>query len=343
MRALFTAVCLSVIFAGCSRVEPVRAPVAAEDPPAFAAWQRKVAGGFPAELQQEFAGAIQEIRFDVVAKNEATGHDAIEAALCKRINARTVSEVVLSGHELKLHRLETERDDLQRAMNTNAHLITKPGDEGAARQLEQIRAQQQQRLDAANTAIQAVERSIQAHGGVVGPKRMEGAAAVPLERISRGEAMQQIAEMMQERRNPAVLKYGGWPVKIDREGLQLDEAMRRDFLVRKAVAEKTGQIVIPIRIKEHWLLFEGPNEAPQLPKFVQASVTDADRRKFEQDWVNLAAEAWARETAASFEIPPPTLKPPPSLGTQAPGLGIDVQRDAPPDPPREIKLSPPAP
>ena len=319
MRSLLlTFACLCVVCDGCTRVDPQHALIAAEDGPAFAAWQRKVVSEFPAALRQEFADAVQEIRFHLGAQPGVTGRDAVEAALCQRIDGHTVTEVLLLGDGFKLSRLEADRVQLQRVTNANAHLVTKPDDRAAANQLEQLRAQQQKRLDGIDADIRQAKARIAANGGAVPAASPELATSAPMERISRDEALRQIAAMLHDRRNPSILKRGGWPVKIDREGQQLDAALRTDFLARKAAAEFKGRIVIPIRIKEHWLLFEGPNQAPQLPKFVLASVTEADRRKFEEDWVNLEAEVWARDEAADFEIPKPALTPLPPLGGAAP-------------------------
>jgi hypothetical protein len=328
MRALLTVVCLSVVCAGCTRVDPPLTPVAAGDATSFSAWQRNVASQFPPELQREFADALQEIRYRITALQEATGHDAIDAALCQRIDARTVNAVLLIGDELKLQRLADERDDLQQLVNKNAHLITKPGDRTAANYLDQFRAKQQQRLDTIKAEIQRAEARVLAHGGAARSRRADVNTAAPLEMASREEALQQIAVMIQERRDASVLKYGGWPVMIDREGLRLDDTERGNFLARKAAAESGGRVVIPIRIKGHWLFFEGPNQAPLLPKFILSNLTAADRRKFEEDWVNLEAESWARKSAAELELQPPTVVPPPRAAAAVPDNRLPATRPA---------------
>jgi hypothetical protein len=310
MRAFLTVACLSVVCACCTRVDPPHTPVEARDVTAFSTWQRNVASHFPPELQQGFADALQEIRYLITAQNEATGHDAIAAALCRHIDARTVNTVLLTGYNLKLQRLAAERDALQQTVNKNAHLITKPGDRTAADYLDQFRAGQQQRLDTIKAEMQRAETLVLALGGVPRPRRPDADAAAPLSMASREEALRQIAVMMQERRNVGIFKFGEWPVRIDREGRQLNDAQRGDFLARKVAAESGGRVIIPIRIKGHWLFFEGPDEAPPLPEFIRANLTAADRRKFQADWVNLEAELWARKSAADLELQKPTVVPP---------------------------------
>lgn len=285
-----------------------------------------MADEFPPELKLELDDALQEMRYRISAMQEASGHDAINDALCKHVDGRTVTQVLLLGDEWKLQRLEVERDGLQHVVNTNAQLITKPGDEAAAAELERTRVQQQKRLDTAAAEIQRLQKRVAELGGVPAP-RLEGSRPAPLEAASREEALKQIADLIQGRRNGSLLKYGGWPVKIDREGRALDEDMRRDFVTRKTAAEAGGQIVIPIRIKGHWLLFEGPNQAPRLPEFIVANLTAADRAKYERTWVDVDAELWARESGANLELPPPpTLSQPPIDGGADRGAALDLGR-----------------
>ena len=326
MRALLTAVCLCVAGAGCARVEPLHSTIAAEDEASFSAWQRHVAAQFPTELQQEFADALQEMRYNISGMQEAFGHDAIQAALCKRIHAHTVSEVLLLGYDLKLKRLKSERDLLQQAINTNAHLITKPGDDSAASDLEHTRVQQQQRLDADNSEIQRVEGRVLAYGGASPSRDANAAPAAPLDTTPRGDALKQIAVMLQERRDASILKYGGWPVKIDRDGRGLNDDEHRDFLAKKTAGETRGQIVIPIRIKGHLMFFEGSSQAPTLPAFIVSNLTAADRRKFEEDWGNLDAELWARKEAVDLEVPKLSspVAPLPNIGSK---FKVDAAHD----------------
>ena len=117
MRSLLlTFACLCVVCAGCTRVDPQHALIAAEDGPAFAAWQRKVVSAFSPALRQEFADAVQEIRFHLGAQTGTTGRDAVEAAVCQRIDGHTVTEVLLLGDGLTQYRLAADRVQLQQAL-----------------------------------------------------------------------------------------------------------------------------------------------------------------------------------------------------------------------------------
>ena len=96
------------------------------------------------------------------------------------------------------------------------------------------------------------------------------------------------------------------PVKFDWEGRQLDEVKRAEFLNQQAVAALQKRVVIPVRIKGRWLLFEGPNQAPALPDDVRATLTAAEVAAFKHDWLELEAELWAREVAADLPEPAPS-------------------------------------
>ena len=106
--------------------------------------------------------------------------------------------------------------------------------------------------------------------------------------------------MIEGRRTSGTLKHGAWPVKIDRTGASLGEKDAREFRERKTAAEAAGRIVVPIRLKEHWLFYEGVNQAPQLPPSVSPNLTSDDLRKYTEDWVNVEAERWARDVVAAL-------------------------------------------
>ena len=85
----------------------------------------------------------------------------------------------------------------------------------------------------------------------------------------------------------------------------MDEAKRAEFLKQQATAALQKKVVIPVRIKGRWLLFEAPNEAPALPDDVRGTLTVAELAAFRRDWLEVEAERWAREVAADLpEISP---------------------------------------
>ena len=97
-------------------------------------------------------------------------------------------------------------------------------------------------------------------------------------------------------------------MKFDWDGRQLDETKRAEFLKQQATAALQKRIVIAVRIKGRWLLFEGPNQAPALPDDVRAALTATELAAFKHDWLELAAELWVREVAADLPDPAPSAE-----------------------------------
>jgi hypothetical protein len=316
LRAGGVAFGLMIAAAGCSRTPPEDRAIAADDTTTFFRWKRDTASQLSPAQQQQLDTTVEEIRLDVMLRHEASGHDAIEAAVCARLNHLTVKQALLLGGNLRWQRLAAERDDLQRVANANAHLLTKPGDEAAAADLAQYRAKFQQRIDKLSEQLHAAEREIVALGGPIPKLHLPTAATQPIA-VSRAEAVKQIADMLEGRRGAAMVRFGEWPVKIDWEGSQLTGEKRDEFLAKRSVNGGGASVVIPIRIKRTWLLFEGPNQAPGLPDDVRAQLTAEELAKFKQDWIELEAELWARRVAADIPDPAtkedaePDLAPPP--------------------------------
>jgi hypothetical protein len=112
-------------------------------------------------------------------------------------------------------------------------------------------------------------------------------------------------EMVEGRRNGAAFKYGQWPVKIDWEGTQLTGEKRTEFAAKKSVNGRGEKVVIPVRIKGTWLLFESADQAPGLPDDVKAALTADELAKFKRDWLELEAEIWARQVGKELPEPAP--------------------------------------
>lgn len=294
---------LLLVLAGCAKTDPMDAMIAAGDTTTFVRWKRDVVADFPPAVQQQFETVLQELRIDIQFKREVSGHDAIEAEVCKRLDQHSVKEALLMGLELKWHRLTAERGDMQRVIDANERIITKPGDEAAAAEVAEYRAKHQARADAAGLELKAVERDLVALGGKI-PAIVE--APPPSQRIamSHNEARQQVAELIDGRRNAATARYGRWPVKIDWGGAELTEDKRAEFLAKKTADAREGKIIVPIRIKKIWLLFEGLDQAPALPTDVKSQLTPAELTAFKKDWLEVEAEIWARQVGKDLPDPP---------------------------------------
>jgi hypothetical protein len=299
----------------CTRTPIEDSKITAADTTEFFRWKRDAMNALSPERQRQLESTIEELRLDIMFKREASGHDAIEAAVCQRLNNLTVKQALLLGAQTKWQRLAAERDDLQRVINANAHLITKPGDETAALDLGEFRAKQQQRLDADARELPALEREIHELGGPP-PVFQSTTPATQPTAVTRAEALRQIDDLLQSRRNSAAGRYGPWPVKIDWEGTKLEGALRAEFLAKKSAGGGNGKVVIPVRLKNHWLLFEAPDQAPVLPEDVRAQLSAGEVGKFKHDWLEVEAELWAREAGKDFPTAPTAnpeaepLKPP---------------------------------
>jgi hypothetical protein len=299
---------LLMVGAGCKPTDLMTAPIAADDSTTFYRWKRDTGSKLSPEQQRQLDLTVEEIRLDVMLRKEASGKEGIEAAVCARLNHVALKDALLLGAKLKWQREAAERDDLQRVANANAHLITKPGDSAAAADLEQYRAKFQKRIDALTLDLQSLEKEIKALGGEAPTLALASPATKPVD-VSREEALKQIDQMLQGRRGAAVLKFGAWPVKIDWEGKQLEGEKLAEFTAKKVVNSGGDSVVVPIRIKRNWLLYEGPNEAPGLPADVKAKLTAAELAAFKKDWIELEAELWARKIAENLVAPTTATEP----------------------------------
>ncbi len=314
-RVGWAAFALLAAGAGCTRTDVVDRPIAADDATAFYRWKRDVGSQLSPDLQRQFESTLQEIRFDLTLRREASGHDAIESAVAARLNHLSIKAALLLGAGLKWQRLAAERDDLQRVANANAHLITKPGDRSAAADLELYRTKMQQRLDTITQELQALEKEILALGGTV-PALALAKPPTAVLAVTRAEALQQITGLLEGRRGAATIRFGMWPVKIDWEGEKLEGDKRAEFLEKKMLNGRGEKVVIPVRIKGRWLLFEAPDQAPALPEDVTAQLNAAEVAAFKRDWLELEAELWARQLAKDLPDPPPATEE----QTEAPAL-----------------------
>lgn len=303
-RAVAVALALLLAGTGCQPSDPLTAKISADDSTDLFRWQRDITGSLTPDLKRQLDSALQEMRLDLQFRGEASGHDAIEAALCKRVNQLPLKDALLLGTQLKWRRLAGEREDLQKVINTNSRLITKPGDQAAAADLDQYRAKHVQRLEATLRDLQATEKDYAALGGQVSSLTLGTPTTKPVA-VSHEEALKQMSDMLDGRRNGAAFKYGDWPVKIDWEGKQLEGDKRAEFAAKQAANARGEKVVVPVRIKGRWLIFESPNQAPALPDDVRAVLSADELAKFKRDWLELEAELWARQIGKEMPEPLP--------------------------------------
>lgn len=293
---------VTAMLAGCNRGDPHALPIEAASASGLGRWRIKAADRFTREEWREFDAVLQEIRLRVTAERQASGSEAVQEAMCSRIHGLTFREVLVLGHEATLLRLRPVRDELKRAVDTNALLVTKPGDRASASYLENLGARQMERLEKIDAEIALARRRL-AELGAAKPEGASGAdeikkssdAAPPV--LTRTEAMEHVAQMMREHREAGRLKFGAWPVKLDRDGSSLPETERAEFMARRAAAATKGRVVIAVRLRNRWWIYESAAESPSFARSVTENLTEADRRAIEEMWWSLQAELWARGEA----------------------------------------------
>lgn len=295
---------LLIAVAGCGPTDIQTAKVAADDPTAFFRWKRDVGSQLTTEQQRQLELTQQELRLDIQLRQKASGHDAIEQAMCERLNHLTVKEALLLGAHLKWQRLAAERDDLQRVASRNAQLITKPGDLAAAAELARYRGTFQQRIERLTQELAGLESEIRGLGGPAPVLQLPASASRPPP-ITHAEALDQIAVLLESRRGSVTLTYGDRRVLIDWEGRDLEGSKRVEFASKRVVNGQGERVVIPVRIRGRWLLYEGADQAPALPDNVRAVLSAEELAKFKREWLELEAELWARQLEKELPDPAP--------------------------------------
>lgn len=290
------------LLGGCNRGDPHQVAIEAASPATLAKWRMKMADRFTPGEWKEFEGALQDIRLRVMADREASGSAAVEAATCGRINGHTLREVLAMGYEARLARLRPVRDELKRAVEGNELLVTKPGDRESVRYLETLRERQLERLRKTEAEIAEAEQRRAALGGAANAttattKTDAGDLRPPERKLTRESALAEIRQLMRDQVDAAVMKYGAWPVKMDRDGAALTGAEREDFLARRKAAAENGHTVFALRLRNRWWIFDEKVELPGFSKQVLGTLTDADRKEIVEEWAGVQAVIWARRTA----------------------------------------------
>ncbi|HVU35822.1 MAG TPA: hypothetical protein VHE61_20450 [Opitutaceae bacterium] len=292
--AFACAIALGSLFPGCSRPDPSLQSIDARNYGAFYYWRSSVSSHFTPQRWSDFHDAIQELRFEAMARG-VTGTDAINEALCARINGRTVAEVFRMADEGKLTRLRTERDQLKTMVDSNALLAPRPGDAALADDLGERRTNQQDRLRALVAEIAATRQHLIAQGGHPSPEPpIDLRPAV----LSRDEAKRELSAMIRARLATAALMYGDWPAKIDRTGSKLVDADRESFREKQDIAPANGHVVIPVYLRASWWIYDAKVNYPEFSSAVTQNLTAADRHALQVAWADSEAEIWARKQAS---------------------------------------------
>ena len=125
---------------------------------------------------REFDALLQEIRLRVTAERQASGSEAVEAAMRARIDGETFRDVLVMGYEARLKRLEPERGEVRYALDVNIQRAAIERDAGAKRDLQRMRERQEKRLQEIDAEIGAAKKRLAelkpaAAGDTSAPKR----------------------------------------------------------------------------------------------------------------------------------------------------------------------------
>ena len=139
---------LAVVLTGCQPADPLARKVTASSPIDYATWRSSAAEKLPAETCRDFDDIVQEMKFNVMANQQASGSAGIDDATRAKLHGRTVSEILAAGYQMKIARLESERNELESFIKSNATLRTRPGDTASADFLADKSRRQSKQLDA---------------------------------------------------------------------------------------------------------------------------------------------------------------------------------------------------
>ena len=146
--------------AGCQKTHALDVKVSAATAGAFSDWRIRVGSDLSAADWRAFDDAVQEIKLELMAAQEASGGAAVNAAARARIQGRTVREVLQAGWQGKVRRLGVERAELAVVIEKNSHLAIKPGNAASAVDLARTRQRQAEHLQRLTDEIAATEQKL---------------------------------------------------------------------------------------------------------------------------------------------------------------------------------------
>lgn len=151
---------VSAALCGCHPSNPLDRKIVASSAIDFVGWRADAGGSLDGEQWRDLDEAIQEIKFRMTIDHIASGSDAVDNAMCERINGRTVREVLIFGYKSMLDRLNIERTESIKVISTNARLVTRPGDTASADYLREKRKVQSDALDVITNKIGQIEAKL---------------------------------------------------------------------------------------------------------------------------------------------------------------------------------------
>lgn len=159
---------LLALAVGCAPRDPLEQVVTAPTLSRFASWRARLQTDGNAELRRRVGDAIQEIRTNIAGNRELTramettpsDPEQIDETVRKRVDGRSLRQVLQHGYELRVRRLNEELAGLEDAMKKNAQLVTRPGDVESRQHLEGLSERQRLRVEKYRADIAVAEREL---------------------------------------------------------------------------------------------------------------------------------------------------------------------------------------
>ena len=127
---------------GCAREPLTELKIHAESPIRFAMWRVDVSYRLNREQWRLFDQAIQERKFRIMQKGEASGSAGVDEALMAEIDGKLLYDIVQTSLQARLNRLTVEKSELEARIATSSGLKTREGDYDSAQVLRDTIATQ---------------------------------------------------------------------------------------------------------------------------------------------------------------------------------------------------------
>ena len=154
------AVCCAVLLAACTRTSPYRQPIDASSPINLSMWRADADQVLTREESVWIDWAFQEYRYQIMANQEATGSEGIDAALRGKIDGKPLGDVVRAGLGLRLARLTSDRDEAEKAFAINSRLQLRPDQTDTARKLAEFQHNLGEKLAKLNEDVSATDAAL---------------------------------------------------------------------------------------------------------------------------------------------------------------------------------------
>lgn len=156
MKYFLAIICLGLLL-GCTRPPAFQQPVKADTPLSFTMWRSDLGDALTPQEWAWFDLAIQEFKFQIMKAGQVTGSEAIDEAMREKIDGRKLVEVMQQGLGLRVQRIQSDKTELEYAMQINARSRIKPSE---ARELAEFQKNLEKKLAKMNEEIAGAEAEL---------------------------------------------------------------------------------------------------------------------------------------------------------------------------------------